>query len=331
VEVERRDRDVDRTSAADDVATERLLGESRWPPVVALLVFFVLNVALRVWLPSEGFLHVPWLLPSIEAGLVVVLGTSDPSGAEERRRLRHIALALVGLLALAALWATGLLVSDRTGRPAEPRPLPGVDRAAVLSLLAVAAVDLAAPGGRVAGIVAAFAACAILLRLSRWHGLRTLDQPILWVLHLAYLFIPLSLALKAAALLAGADWAGAWLHLQAIGAIALMILAVMTRATLGHTGRDLVAAPPVVVAYLLLPLAALARAFGPLLMPGTAAYGLAGGLWLLASPFVLGFESNHVATVNAVLVGAFVAILSAWALELDREVGKLWDRLIAGH
>ena len=58
---------------------------------------------------------------------------------------------------------------------------------------------------------------------------------------------------------------------------------------------------------------------------------LAGGIWLLASPFVLGFEANHVATVNAVLVGAFIAILSAWALELDREVGKLWHRLIAGH
>ena len=58
---------------------------------------------------------------------------------------------------------------------------------------------------------------------------------------------------------------------------------------------------------------------------------LAGGLWLLGSPFVLGFEASNVAAVNAVVVGAFVALLSAWALELDREVGKLWHRVMAGH
>jgi hypothetical protein len=58
---------------------------------------------------------------------------------------------------------------------------------------------------------------------------------------------------------------------------------------------------------------------------------LAGGLWLLAAPFVLGFAANHVAAVNAIVVGAFIMLLSAWALELDRELGKLWHRLIAGH
>ncbi len=76
----------------------------------------------------------------------------------------------------------------------------------------------------------------VALRLSRWHGLRTLGWPILSVLHLAYALIPLALALKAVALLAGAPWAGAWLHMQLAGAVALMIVAVMTRATLGHTG-----------------------------------------------------------------------------------------------
>lgn len=58
---------------------------------------------------------------------------------------------------------------------------------------------------------------------------------------------------------------------------------------------------------------------------------LGGGLWLMSAPFALGFESNHVAAVNAVVVGGFIALLSAWALELNREVGRLWQRLIAGH
>lgn len=58
---------------------------------------------------------------------------------------------------------------------------------------------------------------------------------------------------------------------------------------------------------------------------------LGGGLWLLAAPFVLGFEANHVAAVNSIAVGAFIALFSAWALQLDRELGRIWHRLNAGH
>jgi hypothetical protein len=88
------------------------IGESRWPPVAAMLVFIALNVAVRVWLPGEGLTHTAWLVPSIEAVLVVVLVTANPSGAVERRKLRRVALTLVGLLVAAALWATALLISD---------------------------------------------------------------------------------------------------------------------------------------------------------------------------------------------------------------------------
>jgi hypothetical protein len=55
---------------------------------------------------------VEWLVPSIEAALLITLLTSDPSGPVERRRVRRIALLLVGLLVAAALWATALLVDD---------------------------------------------------------------------------------------------------------------------------------------------------------------------------------------------------------------------------
>jgi len=58
---------------------------------------------------------------------------------------------------------------------------------------------------------------------------------------------------------------------------------------------------------------------------------LGGGLWVAASPFVLGFEGHHLAAVNAIAVGTFIALLSAWALELDRELGRLWHRFVAGH
>ena len=88
------------------------LGEPRWPPLAALLIFLALNLAARVYIPDETVTHVPWLIPGIEVVLLVVLLTSNPSGVAERRRLHRIALTLVALLVLAALWATVRLIHD---------------------------------------------------------------------------------------------------------------------------------------------------------------------------------------------------------------------------
>jgi uncharacterized membrane protein len=101
---------VERGASGD--AIEARIGESRWPPIAAIVLFMALNIALRLWLPREGAIRLPWLLPGIEAVLLVVLVTSDPTGVAERRRLRRVAIVLVGLLVVAALWATAFLVDD---------------------------------------------------------------------------------------------------------------------------------------------------------------------------------------------------------------------------
>lgn len=87
------------------------IGEPRWPIVLVIVVFMALNLALRLWLPKGGVTHVPWLVPGLEALLLLFLLTSDP-GHADRRRLRRIALVLVLVLVIAALWATVLLVYD---------------------------------------------------------------------------------------------------------------------------------------------------------------------------------------------------------------------------
>jgi hypothetical protein len=98
---------------ADDVVGEPSLGESRFWPAAALLVYMVLNIAIRVWLPHDSPVRVPWLLPAVEAVLLVLLLATDASSvARHTRWLRRAALALVVLLVLAALWATALLVYD---------------------------------------------------------------------------------------------------------------------------------------------------------------------------------------------------------------------------
>lgn len=112
-------------------------------------------------------------------------------------------------------------------------------------------------------------------------------MPIVWVLHLAYLWLPLGLALKALALLTGMAFAAFYLHALTIGAAATMIVGVMTRASLGHTGRPLVVARPTVCAYGLLMAAVIARVFGPATLPLSYpdVITLAASLWTAA--FVL--------------------------------------------
>jgi hypothetical protein len=89
-----------------------VVGESRWPPAGAIVVFMAFNIAVRVWLPADGVLHFPWLAPVIETVLLAVLLTTGSAGPAEHVRLRRVALVLVGVFVTAALWATALLIRD---------------------------------------------------------------------------------------------------------------------------------------------------------------------------------------------------------------------------
>jgi uncharacterized membrane protein len=100
-------------TVAPAAAEANAIGEPRWPPALALFTVLALNVALRLWLPSGAPLRVPWLLPAIEAALLVLLLVGNPGRLDEqRRRLHRAALVIVGLLVCAALWSTALLVYD---------------------------------------------------------------------------------------------------------------------------------------------------------------------------------------------------------------------------
>jgi hypothetical protein len=92
---------------------ETYLGEPRWPIAVALLGFMGLNIGLRIWLPSEGAVRLPWLLPAIEAVLLAVVLVGNPARlARHAAWVRRVSVSLVLVLVAAALWATALLVYD---------------------------------------------------------------------------------------------------------------------------------------------------------------------------------------------------------------------------
>jgi hypothetical protein len=100
------------TATPPELDAEATLGESRWPPALALVLFMAINVALRVWLPREGAVRVAWAVPAVEAVLLVLLLIGPATGARERRWIRPLAITFVLVLVLAALWATAVLIRD---------------------------------------------------------------------------------------------------------------------------------------------------------------------------------------------------------------------------
>jgi len=121
-----------------------------------------------------------------------------------------------------------------------------------------------APQGTLTGILAFAAALAHGLRLSRWRGFATTSNPLLFVLHLAYIWLPVGYALLGCVAFGWLLTSTAALHALTVGAIGSIVLAVTTRVALGHTGRPLQAARMTVVAYGVFTLAAMIRVAGPL-------------------------------------------------------------------
>ena len=121
----------------------------------------------------------------------------------------------------------------------------------------------AAPTAGIAGSLLAVAGLLQAVRLARWSGVRAARDPLVLILHVGYAWVPAGLLLLGAGLLGAAIPGSAALHALTAGAMATMILAVMTRATLGHTGRPLAASRATVILYLLITLGALLRVASP--------------------------------------------------------------------
>ena len=170
----------------------------------------------------------------------------------------------------------------RRGGARLPAPQDRFDRAALVLLDLGLLAWVAAPRGRIGGIVLLLAGAAHGWRLARWRGFATMAEPLVLVLHLGYGWLALGVALLGATMLDPALPASAAVHALTVGAISTMIVAVTTRATRGHSGRSLVADRATVVIYGLLTLAAVFR----------VAAALAGGEVLLlaaAGAWVGGF------------------------------------------
>jgi uncharacterized protein involved in response to NO len=142
---------------------------------------------------------------------------------------------------------------------------PGRFDLVVIGLTALALIAwIAAPSGWLPGALLAIAAAAQAIRLARWKGWKAVADPLVLILHVGYAWVPAGLGLLAAAQLGAPLPRSAAVHALTAGAMATMILAVMTRASLGHTGRELSAGPATTLIYMLVTLGALLRVGAPL-------------------------------------------------------------------
>ena len=216
-----------------------------------------------------------------------------------------IALARANGGALLALDLFALLVTLMAGRvipaftanavpAARPRRNAYVEIVAfgTLAVLLVAGpLDPWLPGGPWLAGVAALGALAHSVRLWLWDLAATRGEPLLWVLPLSYAWLPAALILRAL-WLADADVpAAAAFHALGAGAMGGLMLGMMTRSALGHTGRPLAARPVELVAYVLVHLGAALRVFGPLAGAEAEPPALAASAVLWSGAFALFFAA----------------------------------------
>jgi len=272
------------------------LASEVWPLIIdGLFLFAMAGVVWREVLAGQNWRNVPvavmvTLFALANAGFHLEAGAGGVANLSTR----------LGL----AVWA--LLIALTGGRvpPRFPRnwqtkrggPLPAVAGRLDVVTLAVTAAGLVAwsvaPTHPASGALLLAAGGLNLVRLIRWRGDATVAEPLVWILHLGYLWLAAGLFFTGLSVAApGLVPPSVGVHALTAGAIGVMTLAIMTRATRGHTGRPLAAGRIEVLIYVVINAAALTRVTGgllptlyqPLLM-------VSAGLWSAAFlAFVVGY------------------------------------------
>lgn len=166
---------------------------------------------------------------------------------------------------------------------AQPRTRAWVERASHGAAWAFVVAQVVAPTSPVSAAIAFAAAAANLVRLAGWYVRRVRRVPLLWVLHAAYLWLVVGFALSGLASLGVV--AGTYaVHAFTVGGIGAVIHGMISRVSLGHTGRRLHPSAWTVVGFVAIHLAAVVRVLVPLAAPSLQATAIqvSGGLWILA-------------------------------------------------
>lgn len=193
----------------------------------------------------------------------------------------YLLLALIFTLSRRVL---PFFIERGVGYPLELRNSKLIDMASLVFFLAFWIAELVHPDGLIVALLSIILFVLHAIRLAGWHTPGIWKKPLLWILYLAYIFLVLGFALKAAVYFMGLSPYLA-LHAFTVGGIGLMTLGMMSRVALGHSGRN-VFEPPAILSwmFLLLILGAFFRVLLPMLMETHYLLWISGsqGFWILA-------------------------------------------------
>ncbi len=274
-------------------------------PLVSAIVDagFLVTVAGLVWreiVVSKSWDRAPMgVLVSLLAGANILFHVLTLNEMETDRPER-MALAMVMML---MTLIGGRLIPTFTGelltnasRAEQPASFSRYDAVSIALVGFAGALWIVQPHSMVTGWLFVAAGLANLGRLARWYGWTTWREPLVLILHFGYGWFALSLLILGGSILGVGLPQEDAVHAFTAGAVGAMTLAVMTRATLGHTGRPRHAGPLTVLIYMLVNLGAVLRVFGPLTgLPTNLVLGLAAGGWsgayvlfaMIYGPFLL--------------------------------------------
>jgi uncharacterized protein involved in response to NO len=170
-------------------------------------------------------------------------------------------LALIGGRIVPSFTRNWLVKHDETRLPAS---FGALDKAALAATAVGVSAWVALPDSAAVGVMLSLAGVLLVARLARWQGQRTTREPIVAILHLGYAWLGVALLLLGGSVLVDELPQSAALHALTAGAIGTMTLAVMTRASLGHTGRAIVADRSVIAIYAAVTAGAVLRVAVPL-------------------------------------------------------------------
>ncbi len=251
---------------------------------LAFLPLVALIVARRVWRARQPRQALPI------AVLLALWGLDAAFHATGDARFLH---GLVLLAAVLILVIGGRITPAFTANwlrqhgdsPDRVRRYLPLDIAGLGAGVAVVVLELTGQGGPAAGAVGLLAALVTGVRLAGWAGWRVRREPLLWILHLGHAWVVLGYMLWALGRLGAPVAPTAWVHALGAGAMGSMILGVITRVSMGHTGRPLRLLPGMLWGYLAILAAGLLR-----VLAGLGAVPWQGSLWLAAALWVLAWS-----------------------------------------
>jgi len=194
---------------------------------------------LGAFIVANGIFHIAWMR-----------GLSAEIGSRLGLSTVLILIMVIGGRIIPAFTRNWLIKRDASRLPRSFELYDGIT--IVFSAIVLLAWSLGAES-MMLGWAMLFATLLHTARLASWCGEKTLAEPLLLIMHLGYALIPVGFfAMAAMRLWNTTITSSAAIHLWSTGAVAVMCMAVMTRASLGHTGQELRVSPLILASYVLL-------------------------------------------------------------------------------